>query len=298
MLKFGNVITAMVTPFYENGNIDFDEFDSLARYLLENGSDGLLVAGTTGEGATLTEEERLRLFRFAADEYGDRTMIMANVGSNNTAATVEFAKKAEKTGVDCLLVIVPYYNKPNQDGCYAHFAAVAKAVSLPVIIYNVPGRTGGKILPETVVRLAADFPNIVGIKEASGDLVAATKIARDTKDDFCVYSGEDALTLPITAVGGTGVISVASHIIGKEMNAIVQCCKNGDMEAAASINQKYLDVMTGIFTTVNPIPVKECCQMLKITSKCVFRMPMVNASDEVKKFLDSMMKKAGLYSRK
>ena len=207
MLKFGNVITAMVTPFYENGNIDFDEFDSLARYLLENGSDGLLVAGTTGEGATLTEEERLRLFRFAADEYGDRTMIMANVGSNNTAATVEFAKKAEKTGVDCLLVIVPYYNKPNQDGCYAHFAAVAKAVSLPVIIYNVPGRTGGKIFPETVVRLAADFPNIVGIKEASGDLVAATKIARDTKDDFCVYSGEDALTLPITAVGGTGVIS-------------------------------------------------------------------------------------------
>ena len=148
------------------------------------------------------------------------------------------------------------------------------------------------------MRLGAGFPNIVGIKEASGDLVAATKIARDTKDDFRVYSGEDALTLPITAVGGTGVISVASHIIGKEMNAIVQCCKDGDMEAAASINQKYLDVMTGIFTTVNPIPIKECCQMLKITSKCVFRLPMVNASDEVKSFLDNMMKKAGLYDRK
>ena len=297
MLKFGNVITAMVTPFYENGNIDFDEFDSLARYLLGNGSDGLLVAGTTGEGATLTEEERLRLFRFAADEYGDRTMIMANVGSNNTAATVEFAKKAEKTGVDCLLVIVPYYNKPNQDGCYAHFAAVAKAVSLPVIIYNVPGRTGGKILPETVVRLAADFPNIVGIKEASGDLVAATKIARDTKDDFRVYSGEDALTLPITAVGGTGVISVASHIIGKEMNAIVQNCKDGNMKEATALHQQYIDVMTGIFTTVNPIPIKECCKMLGLISDNVFRLPMVNASYEVMAFLEKMMKNAGILGK-
>ena len=269
MLTFGNVITAMVTPFYADGNINFEDFDSLAGHLLANGSDGLLIGGTTGEGATLTEKEKLRLFRFAAEE----------------------------TGVDCLLAIVPYYNKPNQDGCYAHFAAVAKACRLPVIIYNVPGRTGGKILPETVIRLAKEFPRIVGIKEAGGDLEAAAVIARDTGENFHVYSGDDSLTLPMTAVGGTGVISVVSHLIGKEMNAIVQNCKDGNMKEATALHQQYIDVMTGIFTTVNPIPIKECCKMLGLISDNVFRLPMVNASYEVMAFLEKMMKNAGILGK-
>lgn len=297
MLTFGNVITAMVTPFYADGNINFEDFDSLAGHLLANGSDGLLIGGTTGEGATLTEKEKLRLFRFAAEEYGDRALIIANVGSNNTATTVEFARQAEETGVDCLLTIVPYYNKPNQDGCYAHFAAVAKACRLPVIIYNVPGRTGGKILPETVIRLAKEFPRIVGIKEAGGDLEAAAVIARDTGENFHVYSGDDSLTLPMTAVGGTGVISVVSHLIGKEMNAIVQNCKDGNMKEATALHQQYIDVMTGIFTTVNPIPIKECCKMLGLISDNVFRLPMVNASYEVMAFLEKMMKNAGILGK-
>ena len=297
MLTFGNVITAMVTPFYADGNINFEDFDSLAGHLLANGSDGLLIGGTTGEGATLTEKEKLRLFRFAAEEYGDRALIIANVGSNNTATTVEFARQAEETGVACLLAIVPYYNKPNQDGCYAHFAAVAKACRLPVIIYNVPGRTGGKILPETVIRLAKEFPRIVGIKEAGGDLEAAAVIARDTGENFHVYSGDDSLTLPMTAVGGTGVISVVSHLIGKEMNAIVQNCKDGNMKEATALHQQYIDVMTGIFTTVNPIPIKECCKMLGLISDNVFRLPMVNASYEVMAFLEKMMKNAGILGK-
>ena len=279
MLTFGNVITAMVTPFYADGNINFEDFDSLAGHLLANGSDGLLIGGTTGEGATLTEKEKLRLFRFAAEEYGDKALIIANVGSNNTATTVEFARQAEETGVDCLLAIVPYYNKPNQDGCYAHFAAVAKACRLPVIIYNVPGRTGGKILPETVIRLAKEFPRIVGIKEAGGDLEAAAVIARDTGENFHVY------------------ISVVSHLIGKEMNAIVQNCKDGNMKEATALHQQYIDVMTGIFTTVNPIPIKECCKMLGLISDNVFRLPMVNASYEVMAFLEKMMKNAGILGK-
>lgn len=293
MLTFGNVITAMITPFHEDGSVDFENAVKLAEYYCENGSDGILVAGTTGEGATLTEEEKLKLFTDVAAAVGNKTMVMANVGTNNTAQTIEFAKKAEKTGVDCLLVIVPYYNKPNQDGCYAHFAAVAKATTLPIIIYNVPGRTGGSIAPETVVKLAHDFDNIVGIKEASASLNAATIIARDTPADFYVYSGEDNLTLPILSVGGCGVISVASHLIGKELNAMIQAYKDGDVKKAMELHQKYLPVMTGVFCTVSPIPVKTCCNMLGLPAG-PFRLPMVDASPEVKEFLMKMMKDAGI----
>ena len=293
MLQLGNVITAMITPFKADGTVDCNAFLTVGRHLIDNGSDGLLVAGTTGEGATLTVEEKLKLFRLAVENFGRETLVMANVGSNDTAATVAFAKEAAKTGADCLLVIVPYYNKPNQDGCYAHFAAVAKAVDLPIVIYNVPGRTGGKILPETVVRLAKDFPNIVGIKEASGSLEAASVIARDTHDGFYVYSGDDSLTLPIVAVGGTGVISVVSHIIGREMNAIVQAHKDGKVAEAAQLHRKYVDVMTGIFCTVSPTPIKTCCNMLGLPGG-TFRLPMVEANDKVKKFLENMMKKAGI----
>ena len=293
MLTFGNVITAMITPFHEDESVNYEGAVKLAQYYCENGSDGILVAGTTGEGATMTEDEKLKLFTDISAAVGDKVMVMANVGTNNTAQTIEFMKKAEKTGVDCFLAIVPYYNKPNQDGCYAHFAALAKATDMPILIYNVPGRTGGKIEAATVVKLAHDFKNIVGIKEASGDLNAATTIARDTDDDFYVYSGEDNLTLPILSVGGCGVISVASHIIGKEMNEMVQAYKDGDIKKAMELHQKYLPVMTGIFCTVNPTPIKACCNMLGLPAGA-FRLPMVDASPKVKEFLTQMMKDAGV----
>jgi 4-hydroxy-tetrahydrodipicolinate synthase len=222
MLKYGNVITAMITPFKNDGSVDYDNEVTLAKYYAAHGSDGILVAGTTGEGATMTVDEKLELFRRVVDAVGDTTMVMGNTGSNDTAASIAFTKEAEKTGVDCLLSVVPYYNKPNQDGCYAHFKAIADSTSLPIIVYNVPGRTGGKILPETVAKLAHDCPNIVGIKEASGDLVAAAKIARSTPPGFHLYSGDDSLTLPMLAVGGCGIISVASHLIGQQMNDMIQ----------------------------------------------------------------------------
>lgn len=293
MLKFGNVITAMITPFHEDGSVDYEGAVKLAKYYTQHGSDGILVAGTTGEGATMTTEERQKFFTDISAAIGKDFLVMGNVGTNNTAQSIEFAKLAEGTGVDCLLAIVPYYNKPNQDGCYAHFAAIAKATKLPIFIYNVPGRTGGKILPETVVKLANEFDNIIGIKEASGDLNAATTIARDTPDTFHVYSGDDSLTLPILAVGGEGIISVASHIIGKEMNAMVQAYKDGDIKKAAAMHQKYLPVMTGIFTTVNPTPIKACTNILGLTHS-TFRLPMVDATPQVKEFLKKMMKDAGV----
>ncbi len=291
MLRYGNVITAMITPFHDDGSVDYESAVQLAQYYCERGSDGILVAGTTGEGATLTEEEKLKLFTDIAAAIGDKALVIGNVGTNNTAQTIAFTKKAEKTGIDCLLAIVPYYNKPNQDGCYAHFAAVAQATKMPIIIYNVPSRTGGSIAPETVVKLAHDFHNIVGIKEASGDLNAATIIARDAPEGFMVYSGEDNLTLPILSVGGCGIISVAGHLIGSQLNEMIQAYKDGDIKKAMKLHQKYLPVMTGVFCTVNPTPVKACCNMLGLPAGS-FRLPMVDASPQVKEFLTKMMKDA------
>lgn len=292
MLTFGNVITAMITPMKEDLSVDYEGAVKLAKHLAENGSDGILVAGTTGEGSTLTTEERKKLFIEIVNALGDKVLVMGNIGTNNTAQSAEFAKEAEKTGVDALLAIVPYYNKPNQEGCYAHFAAIAEATELPIFIYNVPGRTGGRILPETVIKLANAYKNIVGIKEASGDLEAAATIARDTPDTFHVYSGDDSLTLPILSVGGEGIISVAAHVIGNEMNEIVQAYKDGNVKKAKEIHQKYLPVMTGLFYTVNPTPVKACCNILGLPAG-PFRLPMVDATPEKKEFLKQMMKDAG-----
>lgn len=293
MLNFGNVITAMITPMHADQSVDYAGAVQLAKHLTENGSDGILVAGTTGEGTTLTTEERQKLYTDVVKAVGDKVLVVANVGTNNTAQTVEFAKLAETTGVDALLVIVPYYNKPNQEGCYAHFAAVAQATKLPILIYNVPGRTGGRIAPETVIKLAKDYKNIAGIKEASGDLQAAAVIARDTPDTFNVYSGDDALTLPILSVGGKGIISVAAHLIGNEMNELVQAYKDGNVKKARDLHYKYLPVMTGLFYTVNPTPVKACCNILGLPAG-PFRLPMVDATPEKKEFLKAMMKDAGV----
>ncbi|MGE1061386.1 4-hydroxy-tetrahydrodipicolinate synthase [Megasphaera paucivorans] len=293
MLKFGNVITAMITPFNDDGSVNYEAAVELAKYYVNNGSDGILVAGTTGEGATMSVPEKIKLFKDIVKAVGDKVLVMGNTGSNDTAATIAFTKEAEQTGIDCLLCIVPYYNKPNQAGCYAHFKAIAESTDLPIIIYNVPGRTGGKILPETVVRLAKDFPNIIGIKEASGDLIAATKIASDAPEGFYIYSGDDSLTLPILSVGGCGIISVASHIIGPQMNAMIQAYKDGDTKKAMELHQKYLPVMTGIFCTVSPTPIKACVNLLGLHGG-TFRLPMVDADEDTKTFLIKMMKDAGI----
>ena len=293
MLNYGNVITAMITSFNEDCSVNYENTVKLAKYYAENGSDGILVCGTTGEGATMTVDEKLKLFRLVVEAVGDKVMVMGNVGSNDTAATIAFAKEAEKTGIDSMLCIVPYYNKPNQDGCYAHFKAIADATTLPIFIYNVPGRTGGKIMPATVAKLAHDCPTIVGIKEASGDLDVASEVKRLTPAGFHVYSGDDSLTLPILSVGGEGIISVASHIIGKEMNAMVQAYKDGDTKKAMELHLKYWPVMKGIFHTVNPTPIKTCVNILGLPGGN-FRLPMVPANEETKAFCEKMMKDAGI----
>ena len=291
MLTFPNVITAMITPFHEDGSVNYEAFRELAEKYTAQGS-GILVAATTGEGAVMTEDEKLKLFKIAADALKDNTLVMANVGTNNTAQTIDLIKRTEGLGVDALLCIVPYYNKPNQDGCYAHFAAIAKSTKLPIFIYNVPGRTGGKIEAPTLCRLAHDFPNIIGLKDASGDLDYAGYVAANAPAGFHLYSGDDNLTLPIVAVGGEGVVSVASHVICKEMSEMIQAHKDGDVKKAAAMHQKYLPFMKGIFCTVSPVPIKTMVNMLGFPAGPL-RLPLVEASPEVRAKCQQLLKDIG-----
>lgn len=291
MLTFPNIIIAMITPFNQDGSVNYEAAVELAKKYADEGS-GILLGATTGEGAVMTEEEKLKLFKVVADELKGKTLIMGNVGTNNTAESIAIAKKAEATCVDLLLCIVPYYNKPNQDGCYAHFAAIAKATSLPFFIYNVPGRTGGSIEPETVCRLARDYDNIIGLKDASASLDFAGYVAANAPEGFHLYSGEDNLTLPIVAVGGEGVITVAGHVIGKEMDAMIQAYKDGDVKKAAALHQKYLPFMKGIFCTVSPVPIKTMVNMLGFPAGPL-RLPLVEANPEIREKCQQYLKDIG-----
>ena len=291
MLTFPNIIIAMITPFNQDGSVNYEAAVELAKKYADDGS-GILLGATTGEGAVMTEYEKLKLFKLVADELKGKTLIMGNVGTNNTIESIAMAKKAEATGVDLLLCIVPYYNKPNQDGCYAHFSAIAKATSLPLFIYNVPGRTGGSIEPETVCRLARDYDNIIGLKDASGNLDFAGYVAANAPEGFHLYSGEDNLTLPIIAVGGEGVITVAGHVIGKEMDSMIQAYKDGDVKKAASLHQKYLPFMKGVFCTVSPVPIKTMVNMLGFPAGPL-RLPLVEANPEIREKCSQYLKDIG-----
>ena len=291
MLTFPNVIVAMITPFHQDGSVNYEAAGELAKKYADEGS-AILVGATTGEGAVMTEEEKLKLFKVTADALKGQTLVMGNVGTNNTAQTIAMIQKAKDTGIDALLCIVPYYNKPNQEGCYAHFAAIAKSTDMPIFIYNVPGRTGGKIEPQTVCQLAHDFPNIIGLKDASGDLDYAGYVAANAPEGLHLYSGDDNLTLPIVAVGGEGVISVAAHVIGKEMNEMIQAHKDGDVKKAAALHQKYLPFMKGCFCTVSPVPVKTMLNMLGFPAG-PFRLPLVDATPEIKAKCEQYLKDIG-----
>ena len=212
MLDMGEVITAMVTPFDKNYNVDFESCGKLMDYLINEGTDGILLSGSTGECSTLSDEEKLELFRFAKNNFGDRVKIIAGTGSNDTKHSIELSKEAERIGVDCLLIVAPYYNKPSQQGIYRHFEAIAAEVNIPIILYNVPSRTVSNISSKTCVELSK-IDNICGVKEASGDMRQISEIIRDSENDFVVYSGNDGDTLPVLSLGGYGIISVASHII-------------------------------------------------------------------------------------
>lgn len=277
-MNVGNISTAMITPFDSKGNVDFQKLSTLIDYLLKNGTDSLVVAGTTGESPTLSTEEKIALFEFTVKEVNGRVPVIAGTGSNNTKDSIKLTKKAEEAGVDCVMLVTPYYNKPSQEGMYRHFKAIAEETSLPVMLYNVPGRTVASLAPETAIRLA-EIPNISAIKEASGDLDAITKIIAETPEDFYVYSGDDGLTLPILAVGGRGVVSVASHIVGSDMQQMIKNYTNGQTATAALIHQKLLPIMKELFKAPNPAPVKTALQLKGLDVGSV-RLPLIPLNED------------------
>lgn len=272
-MNFGRVSTAMVTPFDHKGNIDFTKTTQLINYLIDNGTDSLVVAGTTGESPTLTKEEKVALFRHVVKVVDGRIPVVAGTGSNNTHSSIELTKKAEEAGVDAIMLVAPYYNKPNQEGLFQHFKVIAESTSLPVMLYNIPGRSSVNIAPETIIRLS-EIDNVVAVKEASGDLDAMTEIISKTSEDFALYSGDDGLTLPILSIGGNGIVSVASHIIGNEMQEMIKEFVEGNVSAAAKSHQKLLPVMKGLFTSPSPTPVKTALQLKGLDVGSV-RLPLI-----------------------
>ena len=278
MVLFGRVSTAMVTPFDSKGHIDFAKTTVLINHLIENGSDSLVVAGTTGESPTLSKEEKIALFKHVVKVVDKRIPVIAGTGSNNTYATIELTKKAEEIGVDGIMIVAPYYNKPNQEGLYQHFKAVAEATTLPIMVYNIPGRSVVNMEPETIIRLS-NIDNIVAVKEASGNLNAMTAIIAGTDDDFLLYSGDDGLTIPVLSIGGVGIVSVASHVIGNEMQEMVTAFLNGDIKEAAKKHQQLLPLMEGLFKAPSPAPVKTALQVKGLDVGSV-RLPLVPLNEQ------------------
>ncbi len=256
MKPIGRLLTAMVTPFDKTQQVDYGQACRLALALLDSGSDGVVVSGTTGESPTLTHEEKLRLFTEVRKAVGKRGDVVAGTGSNSTADSIALTQEAERIGVDGVLLVVPYYNKPTPDGLFEHFAAIARATSLPCIVYNVPSRTVTSLAPDTVIKLSKEAPNIVGIKEASGDLNAVARIIEGARPGFLVWSGNDNDTLPMMAVGGYGVIAVASHLVGKQMKEMMDKFLARDTVGAAAIHRRLLPLFQTMFVVSNPIPVK------------------------------------------
>ena len=278
-MYFGRVLTAMVTPFDRQGEIDYPATKNLMEHLIANGTDALVVAGTTGESPTLTKEEKVSLISFTVQEAKGRIPVIAGTGSNNTRESIALTAEAEKAGADGIMLVVPYYNKPSQEGMYQHFKAIASTTKLPVMLYNVPGRTSSNLLPETVVRLAEDVDNIVCIKEASGDLDQMAAIIANTDEDFSLYSGDDGLTLPVLSLGGTGVVSVASHIIGLEMQKMIQAFFSGNVKEAGDIHRAILPTAKALFSAPSPTPLKAVLNMNGIAVGEV-RLPLVPLSEE------------------
>jgi len=255
MKRLGRLLTAMVTPFNENGEVDYGQARKLALALLNSGSEGLVVVGTTGESPTLIREEELHLFSEVKSAVGERGAVIAGTGSNSTAEALETTKRAERIGVDACLLVVPYYNRPTQEGLYQHFKTIAQGTNLPCILYNVPSRTVTSLSADTIIRLS-QIDNIIGVKEASGNLDQVTKIISGTKEDFLVWSGNDSDALPILALGGYGVISVASHLVGNQIKQMIDSIISGKVDEAASIHRRLLPLINALFIVANPIPLK------------------------------------------
>ena len=288
MVDFGRVLTAMITPFKADGSVNFAIAEQLAAYLADQGTDTLVVCGTTGESPTLSWDEEYQLFQVVLHAVAGKALVMAGTGSNSTDEAISATQKAAKIGLDGSLQVVPYYNKPPQAGLYQHFKAIALACpDLPLMLYNVPGRTGQNLQPETVARLA-EVDNIVGIKETTGNLDQASEIRRLTPPEFKLYSGDDSLTLPLLAVGGSGVVSVASHIVGKQLQQMIQAFETGQVKVAIQIHLKLFPLFKALFATTNPIPVKTALR-LKGWNVGSTRLPLWEDQDGVSQTLKAVL---------
>jgi 4-hydroxy-tetrahydrodipicolinate synthase len=284
----GRLLTAMVTPLDQKGEVDYAQAKRLALALLDSGSDGVVLSGTSGESPTLTKEEKLHLFAEVKSAVGQKGKIIAGTGSYSTQESISLTKEAEKVGVDAILSVVPYYNKPTQEGLFQHFKTIAENISLPVILYNVPSRTVTSLSAETTIRLS-QIDNIVGIKEASGNLEQVARIIQGTEKDYLVYSGNDSDTLPILALGGYGVISVASHLVGEQIKEMMERFIDGDTQGAAQIHRYLLPLFNTLFITTNPIPIK-CALNYIGFSVGAPRLPLTEADEKSKSSIEATLK--------
>lgn len=291
---FGRLLTAMVTPFNADGSINYEAGADFADWLLANGSDGLVVEGSTGEAATMDMDEKVKFMQTIVARVNGRAKIVAGAGTNCTASTIDLVKKMEACGVDGVLVVGPYYNKPTQEGYYQHFAAVAKATKLPIIVYNVPGRTGGNIAPETVARLAADFSNIVAIKEAAGNVAQTAELYRVLPEDFSIYSGDDGLILPFLSVGACGLISVLANVNGNLLQQLMQAYSEGHVKDAADLNKVMVPLAKAMFIESNPIPIKAAVTKVTGIEAGAPRLPLTPISAAAEAKLDAALKAAGM----
>lgn len=285
------LMTAMVTPYDGDLQVDYRKARELVSHLVRTGSEGIVVCGTTGESPTLSAEEKLQLFSVVKEQVGDQVEVWAGTGSNHTGAAVELTREAARTGVDGIMVVAPYYNKPTQEGLFEHYRAIAGATHLPVMIYNVPGRTSINVLPETVQRLAR-IDNIVAIKEASGSMDQVSHLKTLVPDDFIIYSGDDSLTLPMLAIGASGVVSIASHIAGQRIKEMIDSFFAGNITRATALHRELFPLFKGLFITTNPIPLKEALNMMGIDVGGL-RLPLTGATEGEKVRIRELLRNMG-----
>ena len=288
MNKLGRLLTAMVTPFNEEGGVDYEQAKRLALALINSGSDGVVVTGTTGESPTVSKEEKLRLFSEVKSAIGGKGTVVANTGSYSTAESLRLTKEVEGIGVDACLLVVPYYNKPVQEGLYQHFKTIAQGVNLPCILYNVPSRTITNLSADTVIKLS-HIDNIIGVKEASGNLDQISKIISNTGDDFLVWSGNDGDTMPIMVLGGYGVISVVSHLVGNQLKEMIDSIVNGKIKEASRIHHRLLPLINAMFVVSNPMPVKYAVNYIGFNAGKP-RLPLTEPDEKSAAFIRDTLK--------
>ncbi len=291
-MNMPRMITAMITPYDKKLEVNYHKVTELVEHLIENGSEGIVVCGTTGESPVLTREEKLQLYSIVKETANGRIPIFAGTGSNNTRQTVELSREAEKLGVNGIMLVTPYYNKPSQQGLYEHFKTVAEAVGLPVMLYNVPGRTSANLQPATVKHLS-EVENIIAIKEACGDMDQVSELIRLLQGSLTVYSGDDSITLPMMAIGAHGIVSVASHIIGRQIKSMIESFINGDTSKAAKIHSDLFPIFKGLFITSNPVPLKAALNLMGMEVGGL-RLPLVPATKDEQEKIKYLLTSHGI----